>query len=796
MVAAGSSVSLDPYSAIIIMSSDTTTATGRGRGGRQQQQQQRSSKGRGQGRGRGRPGRNTHSHNNNNSSKPISKKILVLHGNRQTGELLLGRMEKLRKRLWNEFAIQLVAPDGPFEHPDDINLRQWWNRIDNTYEGLELTMSVLQDLWNQDQGSIVGIMGFSQGARLAHLMAVYHDQWQREQSNNNHQQPFAGLQFVILVAGYDVPLPDNWSNVIAPTLAATPSMKLSIPSLHCWGLKDPLIPPQDSEAVMAGYANPVKHIHEGGHHVPMKAPNVQVYVDFIEQTMNRTNQTGTTDQEQQDATSDKTTTQALVPSSPTTAATTTRGVTKSQPAPKQVVPDEETALAQQDEVEALTAIYPQEITLHSQTTFHETTGETTYQHPISYTIALRPEDNDDDDATNYYWPPHPLALRVVYPHDYPNHNGVPQVTLEHENNVMEFSSAHANALLQVVQQTAQDEQGMPSILSCVYAARDFMDSGRILETTANNTGRGGIIGDTTTTDAAAAVDEGHAIIKSAEQQESSTLLRQASVERIHECNMQGLAIAEDLLGRAAASVEAKPSSTTTTTTTTTTTSGSDTTTTAAGSLSSGKGGSWTYTIGLVGKPSAGKSTFFNTASAFARQRDDNENVLGGATMAPHPFTTIDPNIGFCLVPAPAGSCPEEGTEIMLQPATTMNIGSSHGRDSKGRRLLPVLLKDVAGLVPGAYQGRGRGNKFLNDLTDADVLVHVVDASGTADSEGNTVGDNDDDDDNNTKTNGAPSQPLGDLAWIRNGAYVCVSVVVDSTLAFFFAFLTSGVALQN
>jgi ribosome-binding ATPase YchF (GTP1/OBG family) len=45
------------------------------------------------------------------------------------------------------------------------------------------------------------------------------------------------------------------------------------------------------------------------------------------------------------------------------------------------------------------------------------------------------------------------------------------------------------------------------------------------------------------------------------------------------------------------------------------------------------------------------------------------------------------------------------------------------------------VKDVAGLVPGAYQGRGRGNAFLNDLCDADVLVHVVDVSGATDKQG-------------------------------------------------------------
>ena len=46
-----------------------------------------------------------------------------------------------------------------------------------------------------------------------------------------------------------------------------------------------------------------------------------------------------------------------------------------------------------------------------------------------------------------------------------------------------------------------------------------------------------------------------------------------------------------------------------------------------------------------------------------------------------------------------------------------------------------MLKDIAGLVPGACEGRGRGNKFLNDLLDADVLIHVVDLSGQTDQDG-------------------------------------------------------------
>lgn len=53
----------------------------------------------------------------------------------------------------------------------------------------------------------------------------------------------------------------------------------------------------------------------------------------------------------------------------------------------------------------------------------------------------------------------------------------------------------------------------------------------------------------------------------------------------------------------------------------------------------------------------------------------------------------------------------------------------------GRRSVPIELLDVAGLVPGAHEGKGLGNRFLDDLRHADALVHVVDVSGTTDAEG-------------------------------------------------------------
>ena len=111
-----------------------------------------------------------------NNMIKATKKILLLHGNRQTGQLLLGRLEKLQKRLIQELQIEFIAPEAPFVcHADSDDNSQslhltWWNRIENDYQGLDETLELLRSpQFNNEQ--IVGIMGFSQGARLCHLLA-------------------------------------------------------------------------------------------------------------------------------------------------------------------------------------------------------------------------------------------------------------------------------------------------------------------------------------------------------------------------------------------------------------------------------------------------------------------------------------------------------------------------------------------------------------------------------------------------------------------------------------------------
>ncbi len=117
-------------------------------------------------------------------------------------------------------------------------------------------------------------------------------------------------------------------------------------------------------------------------------------------------------------------------------------------------------------------------------------------------------------------------------------------------------------------------------------------------------------------------------------------------------------------------------------------------------------------IGIVGKPNAGKTTFFNAAT------------LSNATVANYPFTTIEANVGITFVKTKC-VCREFGVKCSPKNSKCIN----------GYRFIPIKIIDVAGLVPDAHKGRGLGNKFLDDIRKADVLIHVIDASGSTDEEG-------------------------------------------------------------
>ena len=118
-------------------------------------------------------------------------------------------------------------------------------------------------------------------------------------------------------------------------------------------------------------------------------------------------------------------------------------------------------------------------------------------------------------------------------------------------------------------------------------------------------------------------------------------------------------------------------------------------------------------IGLLGKANVGKSTFFSAATETPVQIGD------------FPFTTIQPNVGIAYV---STTC----------ACKHFKINHDNPLCISGTRFIPIKLIDVAGLVPGAHEGKGLGNQFLDDARQADVLLHVVDISGSTDIQGQHV----------------------------------------------------------
>ncbi len=117
-------------------------------------------------------------------------------------------------------------------------------------------------------------------------------------------------------------------------------------------------------------------------------------------------------------------------------------------------------------------------------------------------------------------------------------------------------------------------------------------------------------------------------------------------------------------------------------------------------------------VGLVGKPNAGKSTFFNALTML------------NAKVANYPFTTIEPNVGVAWVTA---KCVCKELNVKDNPVNS--------KCEDGIRYIPVKVIDLPGLIPGAYKGEGLGNQFLDSVMKADALIHVIDASGFTDEQG-------------------------------------------------------------
>lgn len=117
-------------------------------------------------------------------------------------------------------------------------------------------------------------------------------------------------------------------------------------------------------------------------------------------------------------------------------------------------------------------------------------------------------------------------------------------------------------------------------------------------------------------------------------------------------------------------------------------------------------------VGLIGKTNAGKTTFFNSATS------------GNEEISTYPFTTKHPKIGNASV---ISLCVHREFNLKDSPKNSTCID--------GWRFIPIELVDLPGLIKGAWEGKGLGNQFLSVAAQSDVLLHIVDASGSIDSSG-------------------------------------------------------------
>jgi len=145
-------------------------------------------------------------------------------------------------------------------------------------------------------------------------------------------------------------------------------------------------------------------------------------------------------------------------------------------------------------------------------------------------------------------------------------------------------------------------------------------------------------------------------------------------------------------------------------------------------------------LALAGKPNAGKSTFYTAAT------------LADVDVANYPFTTVDPNRGVASVRT---DC----------PCLELDERCGNDRCRDGTRYVPIELLDVAGLVPGAHEGRGLGNQFLDELTNADAILNVLDASGSTNAEGEPVEEGSHD-------------PIEDVEFIENEMNQWLTGIID------------------
>ena len=672
----------------------------------------------------------------------------------QTGEIfetrLASHVAALRRAIPDAVVTFADAPvDLPLRAGDDLPLKTWWREDDDDDDdGWDAILATLRAYW-RSSGPFVGVVGFSQGASVAALLAALVAESDPESESSASEACFASsLEWVVLCAGR-VPArgmarllagekikiragsgstrreEEQGSNLVPRVRSAR--------ALVIAGDADEAVPPGASLEFADWFEDAEVWTHAGGHHFPASRRDVDAFVGFIVEGGDATREaSGSEDGNEGFEKSDLHPVRHAVEHSPSGPATTE---------------------ALRDEIEALEAIFGDELETTApgrefRFAIPSARASLRVALPAAYPaeppeiVDVRVERADDDSRDD-------SSKRGPSPRGVSTRGPSPRAPRRIEEGVREAARRAA----------AEVYPGEPAVYAVVTACREWLEENLVLPSRKSDDD----VGD----DAFFRASEEHNAPKTrpktpegadpADPGSSVPGGQGGGLDRWWESESP-----PDLASVAAASAEAAAYEAERRAHTRTNV-----------SLANAKGGGpWTFRVGLVGKPSAGKSTFFN-AVVQSRGVNDLAGVSDSANDAPppparlaltspRPFTTIEPNLASTLAPV-ACPCAKFGLETLCAPRT----GAEEVR-GEHHRLVPVHVKDVAGLVPGAHAGRGRGNAFLNDLCDADVLAHVVDCSGQTDEDGNDVGAPRDDSSNRRRYS-----PADDVAWVREELHLWI-----------------------
>eukprot|EP00056_Hartaetosiga_gracilis_P017995 m.9212 g.9212 ORF g.9212 m.9212 type:complete len:940 (+) comp6301_c0_seq4:25-2844(+) len=616
--------------------------------------------------------------------------VVVLHGKHQCGEVFRQRIARVQKTVERELPhVKFYFPDALYELPlkegDDVPTRTWWR--DNRDDDLENALVGLETYClKEDISSIHCIFGFSQGAILATLMC--HPDVVT--SFAPKLQTFLLALKGIVVAGLPFqcfpPSPHTSNEGLFH-----PSTCVKTPSLHFVGEKDTTLVDNSIALINTFFEDSTIVEHPQGHVFPSKADQTNAVLSFLLKHVDGV------DQQQK-----------------TNAASSTSYFTITE--------------EQEEELESLCDIYGDDVQVLSRSP----------PQLMFYVIVTGVDGTDVRCLLN-------ITLTKAYPDDIPivSSSHVEECVGVKQSNPV--ASGISSVIKEHLHQVAQESVGMAMCVTLVMAFQEWIE--QLVENISSGVDRLSAFGEVQLSQENGDNADADAKMEEEEEAKGSQVhrSRKAAIKRMMEedaelgscgravvdCNEDGdnggkekhtdktedgrqFTKEETPLSKFICSlydtIQAQHPS----------------------PYTYERSGVWKYTIGLVGKPSAGKSTFFNAITEPTSDADT-------AKVASYPFTTIDPNVG-------------QGYFKIEHPMNLVKELPLPAQAPKFKKV-PVIVKDVAGLVPGAYKGRGKGNSFLNDLCDADVLIHIVDGSGKSDENGVILSDEQRD-------------PVSDVLWIK------------------------------